>query len=470
MPRRAATAAHLVVAKTARQVPRHVAPAARRAVAKTGRQVPRRALIAAHLVVAKTARQRPRRALIAALLVVTGIAAAALAWPSADGDGQGRVLTRTSSTRITAGVGWTHRWTAAPGGATDAAGNQWESDAAVAQGGGAPKELAAGSSAPYRYSRSGTPTFSLPVPQPGTYAVTLSLAAPERGAAPEAAVTVNGQRVRLAGTAAGRVRHATVLVPVTGDTATVAVTALEHLAGVTAVTATMARTGTDPLRAELAEEFDGTGPLTGWTPELGGGGWGNGELQEYTANPANAARTGDGRLAITARHDGGKYTSARLRSDFTAQYGRIESVLAVPTGKGLLPAFWMLGADVATTGWPAAGEIDIMESLGADRVYGTFHGPDGSERGWERQFTAVSKHGPHRYSLEWWPGLLQWSVDGVVQATLREEDLGAKQAWVFERPMFLLLNVAVGGRWPGTPPSSTGFPQTMYVESVQWWR
>ncbi|WP_433218693.1 glycoside hydrolase family 16 protein [Dactylosporangium sp. CS-047395] len=412
-----------------------------------------------------------RRVAIAALLVLiaaaAGIAAETLARP---GDRPGRVLTRTSSTRIVAGVGWTHRWTAAPGGVTDAAGNEWESDAAVVQGGAAAKELAAGSSAPYRYSRGGTPTFSLPVPQPGTYAVTLSLAAPERGGAPEAAVTVNGQRVRLAGTGAGRVRHAIVLVPVTGDTATVAVSALEHLAGVAAVTATMARTGTDPLRTELAEEFDGTGPLTGWTPELGGGGWGNAELQEYTADQANAVRTGDGRLAITARRDGGRYTSARLRSEFAAQYGRIESVLRVPTGKGLLPAFWMLGADVATTGWPAAGEVDIMESLGADRVYGTFHGPDGTERGWERQFTARVDNGPHRYALEWWPGLLQWTVDGVVQATLREEDLGAKQAWVFERPMFLLLNVAVGGRWPGTPPPSTSFPQTMYVDSVRWQR
>ncbi|WP_433086121.1 family 16 glycosylhydrolase [Dactylosporangium sp. CA-052675] len=430
-------------------------------------------------------RPRARRAGIAALVVAALAAAAALVLPHGGGDRAGRVLTRTSSTQITAGVGWTHRWTAAPEGVTDAAGNAWDPDAGVVAGGSAPRALGAGSPAPYRYTRSGTPTFTLPVPEPGTYAVTLSLSAPERGAAPEASVSVtlpggDAREVRLAGTGAGRVRHAMVLVPVTGDAARLTVGALRNLAGVAAVTATMARTGTDPLRAELAEEFDGaagTALLPGWRHELGGGGWGNGELQEYTQDAANGALTGDGRLAVTARHDGGTYTSVRIRSAFEGLYGRIEGVLQVPPGRGLLPAFWMLGADVATAGWPQAGEIDLMESLGAGEpgtVHGTFHGPDGSERGWERPFTARPAGGPekgmHRYGLEWWPGVLQWSVDGVVQATLRREDLGAKQAWVFERPAYLLLNVAVGGRWPGIPPPSTPFPQTMYVDSVHWWR
>ncbi|GAA2378922.1 family 16 glycosylhydrolase [Dactylosporangium salmoneum] len=102
------------------------------------------------------------------------------------------------------------------------------------------------------------------------------------------------------------------------------------------------------------------------------------------------------------------------------------------------------------------------------------HGPDGSARGWERAFTARPAGGPdtgiHRYGLEWWPGVLQWTVDGVVRATLRREDLWARQEWVFEHPAYLLLDVAAGGRWPGTPPPSTTFPQTMYVESVHWWR
>jgi hypothetical protein len=428
---------------------------------------------------------RTRRAGIAALVVLVVAGLAALVGPG-DGDDQlGRVLTRTSSAQITAGVGWTHRWTAVPGGVTDAAGNPWDADTAVVQGGDAPRVLAAGSPAPYRYARAGTPAFTLPVPQPGTYAVTVSLAAPERGPAPEASVTVtlgNGdaQEIRLASTSAGRVRHAVVLVPVTGDSARVTVGALHSLAGVAAVTATMARERTDPLHAELAEEFDGaagTALLPGWRHETGGGGWGNGELQEYTQSSENGALTGDGRFAITARHDGGKFTSARVRSAFEGQYGRIEGVLQTPPGKGLLPAFWMLGADVATTGWPQAGEVDLMESLGTGEpgvVHGTFHGSDGTERGWERPFTARPGGGPekspHRYGLEWWPGVLSWSVDGVVQATLRREDLGARQDWVFERPMFLLLNVAVGGRWPGTPPPATVLPQTMYVDSVHWWR
>ncbi|GAA3303659.1 hypothetical protein GCM10020218_101630 [Dactylosporangium vinaceum] len=427
---------------------------------------------------------RTRRAGLAALAVLVLAGLAAVAWP--DGAGRaGRVLNRISSAQIAAGVGWTHRWTAAPDGATDAAGNQWDADTAIVQGGSAPRALAAGSPAPYRYTRSGTLVFTLPVPQPGTFAVILSLAAPERGPAPEAAVTVTlaggtARTVRLAATGAGRVRHAVALAPVTGDAVSLTVGDLHNLAGVAAVTATMARTGTDELKAELAEEFDGpagTALLPGWRHETGGGGWGNGELQEYTQSAANGALTGDGRFAITARGDRGKYTSARLRSAFEAQYGRIEGVMQVPSGRGLLPAFWMLGADVATAGWPDAGEIDLMETLGAAEpgvVHGTFHGPDGSERGWERPFTARPAGGPdrgmHRYGLEWWPGVLQWSVDGVVQATLRQEDLGARQHWVFERKAYLLLDIAVGGRWPGTPPPATAFPQTMYVESVHWWR
>ncbi|WP_432988886.1 glycoside hydrolase family 16 protein [Dactylosporangium sp. CA-233914] len=426
-----------------------------------------------------------RRAGIAALVVAVLAGLAALAMPRGGEPALGRTLTRTSSTQITAGVGWTHRWTAAPDGVTDAAGNRWDPDGAVVRGGDAPRAVGAGSPEPYRFARAGTPAFTLPVPQPGTYAVTLSLAAPERGAAPEAGLTValdNGSApsVRLAATGNGRVRHAVVLVPVTGDAARLSVTASSHLAGVAAVTVTMARTATDSLRAALAEEFDGpagTALQPGWRHETGGGGWGNGELQEYTQDSRNGALTGDGRLAITARADGGKYTSARIRTGFEGLYGRIEGVLQVPSGRGLLPAFWMLGADVATAGWPQAGEVDLMESLGAAEpglVHGTFHGPDGSPRGWERPFTARPAGGPdtgmHRYALEWWPGVLQWSVDGVVQATLRREDLGARQQWVFERPAFLLLNVAVGGRWPGTPPSATVFPQTMYVESVHWWR
>jgi hypothetical protein len=427
---------------------------------------------------------RNRRAAFAAVVVAVLGVAALVAAPGADAR-RGRVLTRTSSAQISAGIGWTHRWTAGPAAVTDAAGNQWDADAAVVQGGAAPAAAAAGNPAPYRYARGGTPAFALPVPQPGTYAVVLSLAAPARGPAPEAEVTVaagdgGAQQIRLAATGAGRVRHAVVLVPVTGDVARVAVTGSSGLAGVSAVTATMARTGTDPLRAEFSEDFDGpagTALLRGWRHEMGGGGWGNGELQEYTDRPENGALTGDGRLAIAARSDAGRYTSARLRTTFQAVYGRVEGVLQVPSGKGLLPAFWMLGADVDRIGWPQSGEIDLMESLGVAEpglVHGTFHGPDGSARGWERTFAARPAGGPdkamHRYGLEWWPGVLQWSVDGVVQATLRREDLGARQQWVFERPAFLLLNVAIGGRWPGTPPPTTTFPQTMYVESVHWWR
>ncbi|MGI5243499.1 glycoside hydrolase family 16 protein [Dactylosporangium sp. CA-139066] len=427
---------------------------------------------------------RSRRAGIAALVVAVLAGLAVVAAPGED-TRRARTLSRASSTQVVTGVGWTHRWTTAPAAVTDTAGNQWDSDAAVVQGGAAPKAAASGNAAPYRFARAGNPAYALPVPEAGTYAVILSVAAPERGSAPEATVTVRpdggaAQQVRLAATGSGRIRHAIVLVPVTGDTAKFTVAATEHLAGVSAVTLVMARTGTDPLRTELDERFDGaagTALLPNWRHETGGGGWGNGELQEYTQRPENGALTGDGRLAVTARSDGGTYTSARLRSAFEGLYGRVEGELQVPAGRGLLPAFWMLGADTDKVGWPQAGEIDLMESLGAAEpglVHGTVHGPDGSARGWERAFTARPAGGPekgmHRYGLEWWPGILQWTVDGVVQATLRQEDLGAKQEWVFDRPAYVLLDVAVGGRWPGRPPPSTAFPQTMYVESVRWSR
>jgi hypothetical protein len=427
---------------------------------------------------------RSRRAGIAAF-VVAALAGLAVALAPAGGPLPGRTLTRASSTQTLTGVGWARRWTAAPAAVTDSAGYQWDSDAGVVQGGAAPKAAATGNAAPYRYARAGRPAYALPVPGAGTYAVILSLAAPERGPAPEATVTValDGgatQQIRLAATGAGRVRHAVVLAPVTRDAARFTVAATEHLAGISAVTLVMARTGTDPLRAELDERFDGpagTALLPGWRHETGGGGWGNGELQEYTQSPGNGALTGDGKLAITARSDGGRYTSARLRSAFEGLYGRVEGELQVPAGRGLLPALWMLGADTDKVGWPRAGEIDLMESLGAAEpglVHGTVHGPDGSERGWERPFTARPAGGPdkgmHRYGLEWWPGILQWTVDAVVQATLRQEDLGARQGWVFDRPAYVLLDVAVGGRWPGSPPAATAFPQTMYVESVRWSR
>ncbi|WP_238011112.1 glycoside hydrolase family 16 protein [Dactylosporangium sp. AC04546] len=425
-------------------------------------------------------------AALATLVAVAAVAAAQLPETPASA---GRLITAIGPAAVATsaeGLGWTARWTAGPKRFVDAGGRVWEPDAAVAAGGSVRSGVAGGRVAvPYRWTRTGTPTWTLPVPSPGTYAVVLSFAATAAKGSPDAEVTVRladgtAPRLRLAGTTDARARHAVVLARTEGSTVAVAVEAAAGVGGVSAISAIFARTSTELLHEEFSDDFEGAAGRPDpkrWRFQTGATGWGNGELQNYTDRPDNGGRTGDGHLAIVARQDGTGYTSARMRSVFEARYGRIEAELRVPSGAGLLPAFWMLGADVDRAGWPQAGEIDIMESLGDAEpgiVHGAVHGPDGSVRGWERTWIARPSGGPakgfHRYGLEWWPGVLQWSVDGVVQGVLRPEDLSAKERWVFEAPAFLLLNVAVGGRWPGNPPPATVFPQTMLVDAVHWWR
>lgn len=230
-----------------------------------------------------------------------------------------------------------------------------------------------------------------------------------------------------------------------------------------------------------------------WNAELGDGtangipGWGNGELQAYTDAPENVALDGEGRLVITAReasadaplcYYGGpcRYTSARLttQGNVEVRYGRIEARLRLPTGQGLWPAFWTLGTDLPEVGWPASGEIDIMEHIGREpsTVHGTVHGPgysgaDGIGRPYVLPGGARFADGFHDFALEWEPGALRWYVDDVPYATLTPDDLPTGAPWVFDHPHFLLLNVAVGGAWPGEPDATTVFPQTLTIEHVR---
>lgn len=220
-----------------------------------------------------------------------------------------------------------------------------------------------------------------------------------------------------------------------------------------------------------------------WNIEVGGDGWGNEELEYYTSRAANVALDGRGHLAITARREGytgadgrtREYTSARLQTKglFSTTYGRIEARIKLPAGAGLWPAFWALGSDIESVGWPASGEIDVMESLGSDpfTLFGSLHGPEeGQSRGYsftapERSVGSLAKHF-HTYGVLWTSSSITFTFDGAFYSTIARTQL-SPQEWVFDKPFFLLLNLAVGGSWPGAPNASTRFPATVLVDWVR---
>jgi beta-glucanase (GH16 family) len=239
-----------------------------------------------------------------------------------------------------------------------------------------------------------------------------------------------------------------------------------------------------------SDEFEGpsgaTVDATKWTFDVGGGGWGNKELQSYTDRPRNAHLSGDGALVIDVlreRHTGPDniardYTSARLKTQgvFAQTYGRFEARLKVPYGQGLWPAFWMLGSDIPSAGWPTCGEIDIMENIGREPaiVHGTLHGPGysgGSGIGAAQTLTAGRFADDfHVFAVEWERDAIRWYVDGQLYQTRTPAHLPAGSRWVFDHPFFMILNVAVGGNWPGPPDNTTVFPQQMLVDYVRVYR
>jgi beta-glucanase (GH16 family) len=221
-----------------------------------------------------------------------------------------------------------------------------------------------------------------------------------------------------------------------------------------------------------------------WTYDLGtNNGWGNKELQTYTDKAENACivadpQATDGRaLAIRAvKQADGSYCSARLKTEglYTMTYGLLEARLKVPHGKGLLPAFWLLGANIKEVHWPHCGEIDVMEVLGhqTTRAYGTLHGQGfiaEKALGKPRDLpTGQSFDGEyHLFSVERSPKRIRWMIDGVVYHDLSPEKLPPGSAWVYDAPFFVLLNVAVGGVWPGYPDDSSTFPVEMRVDYVR---
>jgi beta-glucanase (GH16 family) len=229
-----------------------------------------------------------------------------------------------------------------------------------------------------------------------------------------------------------------------------------------------------------ADEFDGPpgAPDPGkWSFEVGGDGWGNGELQFYTDR--NAALDGAGHLLITARREAFQsraFTSARLstRGKLEQAHGRFEARLKLPAGKGLWPAFWMLGADVDRVGWPSCGEIDVVEARGAQpwRVSSSLHGPGYSggnalSAGYEG--TAALTDDFHLFAVEWSDGEVRFSVDGRAYHTERASRL-ASGRWVFDHPFFLIVDLAVGGSFGGAPDETTPFPAQLMADWVRVYR
>ena len=220
-----------------------------------------------------------------------------------------------------------------------------------------------------------------------------------------------------------------------------------------------------------------------WVSETGGNGWGNQELEYYTARTQNAFQK-DGNLVITvltekyAGADGVSrdYTSARLKTlgKFAQKYGRFEARIKIPKGQGIWPAFWMMGDDIETVNWPKCGEIDVMENIGKEPalVHGTIHGPGyNGANGISASFALPDKANFaddfHVYGVEWTPKSIRFFVDDHVYASRTPKDLPKGTKWVYSHPFFMLLNVAVGGGWPGNPDSTSVYPQTMLVDYVR---
>jgi beta-glucanase (GH16 family) len=242
------------------------------------------------------------------------------------------------------------------------------------------------------------------------------------------------------------------------------------------------------LVAEDNFDIDGAPDPDFWSFEIGDGsaqgipGWGNNELQYYTDRSENV-KVENGFLLITARKEsfeGSGYTSARLvtKGKVEQQYGRFEARIRLPYGQGMWPAFWLLGDDRGGAEvWPNIGEIDIMENTGdaPTEIFGSIHGPgySGGES-ISKTYTLENSRVDtefHVYGIEWGPGYINFYIDDVLynQITPKdvEDETNGTGEWVFDRPFYIILNVAVGGNLPGPPNDATVFPQTMLVDYVR---
>ena len=215
-----------------------------------------------------------------------------------------------------------------------------------------------------------------------------------------------------------------------------------------------------------------------WNYEIGNNnGWGNNELEYYTNSSKNVF-VSNGNLIIEARKEsvgGFNYSSARIttanKKPFT--YGRVDIRAKLPKGKGIWPALWMLGSNIASAGWPACGEIDIMELLGQEinKSYGTLHyGVSSTTHGQKGTSYILSTSNFydqfHVFSMDWKQDQVKLYVDDNLFVTVNKTDLGSTP-YPFNAPFFFIFNVAVGGNWPGSPDATTTFPQRMIVDYIR---
>jgi beta-glucanase (GH16 family) len=408
-----------------------------------------------------------------------------------------------------AGVAPTHwRVVAAPEAVSDAMGRRWAPAGGHARG-GRPVALDGGNigrtASPrlYRVCREGVRALRLPLGRAGTYGVVLHLAEPGgRGSGPgrrvfdvaaEHAPVASGVDVAHA---AGGARNGWPLAfrtVVTDGALDVSFRPARGEPVVCAVSVRRLSPSTAPPAVTWADEFgempDAPAADARWDYYVGVGrppGWGARELQTYTYRSENVAQDGAGALAITARRerfadqDGQwrDFTSGRIGTDgrFRFTYGLLSARLQLPAGKGVWPAFWLVGDDVDQVGWPAAGEIDVAELMGSapTRLYGSVHGPrpaplQRKSYNINRTFTAPAplSGGYHVYSVLRMPGAIQLLLDGRPFQAYTPEDLGPGRPWVYDKPFRIMLNLAVGGVWDGDPDATTPFPATLSADWIR---
>lgn len=223
------------------------------------------------------------------------------------------------------------------------------------------------------------------------------------------------------------------------------------------------------------ENFEGsTLDLNTWNFEMGNGcpdicGWGNNELQYYTQENH---RLEGGHLIITAQKKDSIYTSTRIttagKKEF--KYGKMEARAKLPVGKGLWPAFWMLGSNISTVGWPKSGEIDILEYVGKEphMVFTSLHTEDSHGNTVNTKKTSIDdiEEGFHVYAINWTPQEIQFFVDEKPVYTFAPEDK-TDAIWPFDQPFYFILNLAVGGNFGGPEVDDSVFPQEFIIDYIR---
>jgi beta-glucanase (GH16 family) len=242
-----------------------------------------------------------------------------------------------------------------------------------------------------------------------------------------------------------------------------------------------------------SDEFDGTDGArvdsTKWGYDLGDGcpnvcGWGNNEREYYTSDTANIRQNGLGQLAITARvatdtipcyYGRCLYRSAKITTNgkMSVAPGRVEARIKLAAGQGLWPAFWLLGNNIGTVGWPTSGELDVMENKGSQRTTtsSAVHGPGYSgNTPFAHSYSPIVTTDYHIYAVEWETQSIRYFVDGNQHYIVSRANVAQYGSWVFDQPFYVILNLAVGGHFDGNPQSDAIFPATMLVDYVRVYR